>query len=266
LEFSQPRLWVDAHLGWGLVGWVGLLLVSVSYQVVPMFHVTPEYPGWMRGALGKILFILLLAWSVGWLMLSQQMVSEFILALLLLVLLTFVVTTFRLFLKKKRKVRDVTLWFWRASLIGVLGAVIIWFSLEFVPPTWDASIWALMIGALALFAAMAVINAMLYKIAPFLSWFHLQHRQLALGCFSVSVPHMKTFLSDRAVISQFYLWLSGVVCFLLALLLHRQMVYPGAILIAASNLYLFWNLVSIVRLYNKVNRQLTAEAARLVRD
>jgi uncharacterized membrane protein len=77
---------------------------------------------------------------------------------------------------------------------------------------------------------------------------------------------MKTFLSDRAVISQFYLWLSGVVCFLLALLLHRQMVYPGAILIAASNLYLFWNLVSIVRLYNKVNRQLTAEAARLVRD
>jgi hypothetical protein len=47
LPIIQLNVWVDAHLAWGLLGWVGLLLIGVAYQVVPMFHVTPSYPRWV---------------------------------------------------------------------------------------------------------------------------------------------------------------------------------------------------------------------------
>jgi hypothetical protein len=52
------------HIGWGAVGWVGLLIIGVAYQVVPMFQITPEYPRWLRRALVPALAALLLLWSL----------------------------------------------------------------------------------------------------------------------------------------------------------------------------------------------------------
>lgn len=31
------------HVGWGLLGWAGVLLTAVAYVVVPMFQITPPY-------------------------------------------------------------------------------------------------------------------------------------------------------------------------------------------------------------------------------
>ena len=55
-----------------------------------------------------------------------------------------------------------------------------------------------------------VTSGMLLKIMPFLSWFHLQHRQLTRGRLDVRVPHMLTFLPERAARVQ-------LACHLLAL-------------------------------------------------
>ena len=55
---------VRGHIGWALSGWVGLLLLAVSYQVVPMFQVTPEYPAWMKKGLAWWLWLGLLGWSL----------------------------------------------------------------------------------------------------------------------------------------------------------------------------------------------------------
>jgi hypothetical protein len=35
-----------------------------------------------------------------------------------------------------------------------------------------------------------------YKIAPFLAWFHLQHRQIATGGFDIALPHVRALLPD----------------------------------------------------------------------
>ena len=32
----------NIHLGWGIAGWIGLLVVGVAFQVVPMFQITPN--------------------------------------------------------------------------------------------------------------------------------------------------------------------------------------------------------------------------------
>ena len=50
----------DLHLTWGLLGWVGILVVGVAYQVVPMFQLTPAYPARLTRWLAPLLFGLLL--------------------------------------------------------------------------------------------------------------------------------------------------------------------------------------------------------------
>jgi hypothetical protein len=54
--------YTDLHLSWGMLGWVALLLISVSYQVVPMFLVTPEYPPLLRRWLIPLLLMVLVCW------------------------------------------------------------------------------------------------------------------------------------------------------------------------------------------------------------
>jgi hypothetical protein len=57
--------WVDLHLAWGLFGWVGLLILGVAYQVVPMFHVTPAYPAALARWLTPMLFAALVIAGLG---------------------------------------------------------------------------------------------------------------------------------------------------------------------------------------------------------
>jgi len=57
--------WVDVHLAWGLLGWVGLLIVGVAFQVVPMFHVTPPYPEWLSRWLPPVVAAALAVFSLA---------------------------------------------------------------------------------------------------------------------------------------------------------------------------------------------------------
>ena len=257
--------WIDVHVGWGLLGWVGLLLISVSYQVVPMFHVTPDYPEWMCQKLVVALFVLLLIWgAVGIFTLFE--LKGLLLLPVVLGVLAFAAITYRLLQQKRRKVRDVTLYFWRSSLVAVLIAGILWVIGSFFIRESLFSELHLLIGGLTLFAAMSVVQGMLYKIAPFLSWFHLQHRQMSLMQFTISVPHMKAFLPDKWIGIQFYLWLGASAFTLSALFIHDALIYPGATLFVTSNILLFYNLFSVTRLYQQVNRQLLAGGSPVVPD
>lgn len=55
----------DLHALWGVFGWGGLLLVGVSFQVVPMFQVTPLYDRPLPQVLGVAIFLLLVLWTVS---------------------------------------------------------------------------------------------------------------------------------------------------------------------------------------------------------
>ncbi|MCG8426276.1 MAG: hypothetical protein MI754_02830 [Chromatiales bacterium] len=262
LELGNPVPWVDTHLSWGLVGWVGLLLVSVAYQVVPMFHVTPEYPEWLRGYLTKGLFGLLIVWTLVGAVWPTVFYQDILMLLSLGCYVLFALQTLKLFQQKRRKVKDATLLFWRVSLVGIVLAVGLWAVMVLFSDQLSGYLttFVLLIGAVVLLAAVAVINAMLYKIVPFLSWFHLQHRQLALMSFTVSVPHMKAFLADKHVKRQSYLWLASALLLLLAIVVDGVLIYPGALLFVIANLYLFINLALIYRLYRQVSGQLDEAA------
>jgi hypothetical protein len=91
---------------------------------------------------------------------------------------------------------------------------------------------------------MSLINGMLYKIVPFLNWLHLQR-------LISPVPNMKHMLGDKAMAGQFRVHMAALVCVALAVFLPSLTV-PAGLLLAASGLWLEWNLASAVLLYRRL--------------
>lgn len=258
----MPNL-VDGHLGWGLVGWVGLLLLAVSYQVVPMFQVTPEYPVWMRKGLIWWLWVGLFIWSLLLLGANagywSRLVPTFGLIPVVAGFLLFAAVTLGLQQRRRRRLSDVTLMFWRLAMISLLGCLLLWLVGQFFPSIFGSVRYSFLFGLLSLLGVGgAVVNGMLYKIVPFLCWFHLQNRQLALQCLSVPIPNMKEFISDRRAKGQFVLYLLALLLAACAIFLPQWFVRPFALLFAFSNFLLWFNLFRAILRYRDTNRSLIA--------
>jgi hypothetical protein len=178
--------WVQVHLLWGLLGWVGLTLVAVAYQAVPLFHVTPPYPGWLSRALAPLL-ALTLALGSATLLGGRTAESGLALALLALGYAVFAATTLVLQARRSRPRLDATLVHWRLAMGSILAAAL----------AWSLGAPAEPLGVLLLVGVgVGLPSGMLLKIVPFLCWFHLQSRQLALGRFDLRVPHMHRLLPE----------------------------------------------------------------------
>jgi hypothetical protein len=259
-------LYMDLHLSWGMLGWVALLLISVSYQVVPMFQVTPEYPNRLRHRLIPLLLMMLVVWTVASYFAERGLLPNVIadvgFVLLIFGLFLFAAVTVRLQQQRLRRIPDVTLRFWRIGLAAVFGCGIVWILVWILPAFSQSPTVALILGiGLVLGAAVSFLNGMLYKIVPFLSWFHLQNRQLALTCMTVQVPNMKQLLPDRAAYRQFWLHLAALLLLPAAVLQPRWFVYPAGVLLSLSSLLLWLNLVAVVLRYRRSNQELL-EASR----
>jgi len=131
----------DLHVGFGLLGWVGLLVVGVAYQVVPMFQMTPIFPSILTKGLAPALFLLLCLWGVataivppalGWLptMLAILMAAGYAI---------FSVATIYLLWRRKRKAPDPTTLFWLTGLMSLLLCVGLWLVGEMIPGVKAAS-------------------------------------------------------------------------------------------------------------------------------
>jgi hypothetical protein len=74
---------------------------------------------------------------------------------------------------------------------------------------------------------------------PFLSWFHLQHRQIASARLDVPIPHMHSFISERDARLHFSAHLLAV-CLLVASFVEPQLARPGGVALTLSALSLEW--------------------------
>lgn len=180
------------HVAWGLLGWTMVLLIGVSYQVVPMFQLTPPYPRWATRWLGGGLFGSLLLWSLSQLATWPRALELATGLLIALGLTVFGVLTLHLQRQRKRRVSDITLQFWQAGMVCLLAAISLWLLGQMNEGVADSAAYPLALGMLLILGlALSVIIGMLYKIVPFLIWFHLQSN--APG---KRVPHMKEIIRD----------------------------------------------------------------------
>jgi len=200
---------IAAHVGWGLLGWVLLLVVGVAYQVVPMFQITPPYPPRLSRWLAGTLFGLLLLHAVAPLLpqIALLVVDTGIAACILL----FAIATLRLQTKRRRRLPDVTLDFWRLGMLSLILCGAVWLAAQISPALADSDVYPLLLGLLFIAGfALSVVSGMLYKIVPFLAWFHLQAQ---LQARAGSIPTMKDMIAARWMRWQFRVHLAA--CMLL---------------------------------------------------
>ncbi len=257
----QRGVVTDLHAGWALLGWIGILVSGVAFQVVPMFQMTPEYPEWLTRHLNRLVFAALVLWTLAlaWPAAAQAGV----LAAVVLVLgnAAFALVTLDLQRQRKRRLPDVTFSFWRLGMGCLLVTLLFWVVTRAAPEWINDPRTVLLLGAgLVVGFALSVINGMLYKIVPFLVWFHLQNGLLHSGRMGTGfkIPHMKQVLPDAVSRRQFRAHAGAVVLLPLAVLWPDPLIYPFALVLGVSFLLLARNLWAASLLYRRVSQRLAA--------
>jgi len=200
LPWAQPVLadwlaWRMGHFGIGLALWVGGLIAAVSWQVLPMFYLTPAAPKavqWgvlVAGVLSLLGIVAVLGTRAGdlmWLAMAPAAVAAWG---------VHPAVTLWALSKRRRKRADPSVSFWRMGMVcglftgvaAVLAAVL------------DAPSWSVLFAWLSIWGwAGAVVHGMLTRIVPFLVWFH----RFSSLVGHADVPSMRALLprevADRA--------------------------------------------------------------------
>jgi len=242
----------DVHAMWGLLGWISLLIASVSWQVVPMFQITAAYPRPIVRFLAPLLFTLLLLRMVSLLIPVlfsgvQPAPTLAVLAIDLgisLLLILFAANTLWLQYRRKRKISDTHPQYWRVGCFSLIVTILFWWLSQFVD---DAAIAEqLKLVSVVLFIsgfAMSIMTGMLYKIVAFLVWFHLQAvntKRMMAGESLIQVPHMKAVISEKRARLQLKAFLAAL------LSLPFVLTWPSLYLMTG----LLWMLHFMVMLYS----------------
>jgi hypothetical protein len=255
-----PVLWTHAHLTWGFIGWVGILVISVAYVVVPMFQMTPEYPQWMQRWMTKMILVGLLLWASVYLLTISDFTMWKILTTILSYYLAVCLTVFAgitLYLQsqKRRRSTYLTLKFWRLSMVSLLLCTGLWVLGQLWPSLGSWQNFGYLNGMIFIVGfAVSVILGMLYKIIPFLVWLHL----LGQNTRHLKLPNIKEIIPEQRI--RWHLRLHQVLLPLLIGMAIKPVwfVYPAAILFGFSSLLLFFNILTALRIYQQVSMKLLA--------
>jgi len=234
----------DIHAAWGLGGWALTLLAGVAYYVVPMFQLTPAYPTWLARGVPLLLLTVLLFWTAQYFGFSDNTRMVLLLGGLGVAGI-FAAETLHLQSRRRRKVSDTTLLFFRTAMICLLAVLLSVLLFAILPALWAdprAAVWLGMLVLIGVFVS--AISGMLYKIMPFLIWLHLQR----LGGLNSLPPTMNQMISERAMRRQFYVHLGALALLLVAVWLPALARIAGLAFVLDCAL-LALNQVVAVRVY-----------------
>jgi hypothetical protein len=234
----------DIHAAWGLGGWGLMLLTGVAYYVVPMFQLTPAYPASLARGIPWLLLIFLILWTAQLLGFSESARLALLLGGLG-VAGAFAAETLHLQSRRRRKVSDTTLWFFRIAMLSLLALLLSVVLFAMLPALWDdprAAVWLGMLVLAGVFVS--AISGMLYKILPFLVWLHLQR----LGGMNTLPPTMNQMIAEQAMRRQLSVHLGALALLLMAVWLPLLARLAG-LAFALDCALLGWNLFAALRVY-----------------
>lgn len=248
--FPQNRmLWVQIHLTVALLGWVGGLIMAVSWQVIPMFYLAPATnkttKRWLLGMLmlGLVLPLAALFANIetgGWLS-PGKIVAISTLPAALVIWVIHPALVLKSLAARKRKRSDASLLFWKTGLATALLIIPIAIAALILPdPRWQV-----LFGWVAIWGwAGLIMHGMLSRIVPFLVWFHRFSPRVGLE----TVPSMRSLLSQRRIQIGFALHAGSVVLGGLAILFQVDLLAQlTGLVLAATAISLGYMLVHILR-------------------
>jgi hypothetical protein len=240
----------DLHAMWGLSGWVGLLTIGIAYQLIPMFQVTEPYPRLLTNGLAPVVFGLLVLISIS--AATFPRAERPLGVLLLLAYAVFAITTLYLLWTRKRPAADATTLFWRTAMSSLACCGPLWIvQVETGNPALSVTL-----GVLCLFGvAWSSVNGMLYKIIPFLLWYHSQK---SLTATSRIVPKVKDMIPDRVASRQFWAHLAAFALLIAASVRPAAFARVGALAVGVSAAWLAANMFGAIRRYLRVKHMLSS--------
>lgn len=234
-NFSLFRIQTaEIHVAWAIFGMTFNLIMGVTYKVVPMFYVTKNHPLWMSRYGSKIIFSLLIIWTLLFYF------EFFHLIVYLKILLAFMVALFSLitiqrFTTRKRPITDTTILYWKLSMALFFVSAILYALSQLIFLNLDERI-----GMLFGCGFLSLITGMLYKIIPFLTWFHATAKRVP------KVPTMRELLSDSKCRLQFCLHATMVIFFIIGQL------KIALFLLALNGIWILWLILIPVRYFLRV--------------
>lgn len=196
-EFPIERpLITTTHIVLALMGWVGTLIMGVSFHVIPMFYMSSDFANKksriiINSTLASLILVPLSLLS------GHEKLTLWAAVPGIVAMVYFAFELLIIIKNRKRKKADYTLNFWRVAigslLLSLVAIVVLNFSeLEWLP---------VLFGVLSIIGfAMFTTNGMLYKIIPFLVWFHRFSHLVG----KAPVPLLKDILPDEKMKGQFY--------------------------------------------------------------
>lgn len=225
----------DVHSVWSIFGFAGVLIIGVAFQVLPMFYVTPPFKASITVSMVPLIVLSLLVWLV--VNLFSPHLAWIGSLLVTLSFMAFSAMIVKKFYERRRPVSDVTVYYWHLGAALLASGLVMW-----QVNTWTITDYMPIVGVLIGGFILSIISGMLYKIVPFLVWFHLN------GQGHMRIPTMSEMIDKRVSWAQFVLFVITVALFIAAYW-SPSLIKVGAITLFVSMGLLESGLLIALRIY-----------------
>src|SRR3990170_1113260 len=232
--------YLSLHAALGFAGWFAMIIMGVSYKLLPMFTLSYTYKTWPGWAAFSFVNLGILGIIVEFLTNRPFYSTVFI----LIGLIMFSYQVILIMKGRMRKTLDIGL---RHALLSyvyipvaaILGVVI---SLSNMTPDMRQRI-ILIYGFTVLFGCITLlIIGMMYKVVPFLVWFHKYSDKVG----KEKVPLLKDMFSERIGSIQFWFINIGVPNVMVGLYLENQIIVGiGLTIMFIASLLFGYNMFTV---------------------
>ena len=242
------------HAGSGIFGWVLLLIMAVSFQVIPMFHVTPEFPKLARSGLPLLTLIGLFSLFLEMLLDIPLPLANWLLALAATLYATSAIHCLR---NRKRKLPDVVIRYWFVTLGCLIAASLLLATIHFMPQMLSIKLEVLIGMLLGFGFILGLIQGMLLKIVPFLINLHLQRIAMLKPAAMMLLPDHYALISRRQGNIQFRLYLAGLLTLAISFL-YPPLSWSMGVAVLLNWLWIGNAMVSATLAYRRIKLEMLA--------
>ncbi|VAX29023.1 hypothetical protein MNBD_IGNAVI01-3036 [hydrothermal vent metagenome] len=236
--------YLKLHAEVAVIGWVTMVVMGVSYKLIPMFTLSHGYS--MKSS--KWAFWLINIGLVGintFFHFKNNMIEILISTLFIAVGIAFFLFQVYLIYKNRlRKKRDVGIKysvfsFYMLGITTLFGSIFLFTDLSSIPNIY------LIFGYLVFYGYLSMlIVGQMYKIVPFLAWYHKYSSKVGLE----PVPMLKDMFNEKYALASYYLMSTAIVATTVSFIFNIQvaLLFSFGLMFLGSLIFTF-NIATILR-------------------
>ncbi len=236
--------YLNLHAITAFVGWVGMVIMGVSFKLIPMFTLSHGY----KMTFAKISLLITNAGLLGinWIMhYSDTGFYNLVFGTLIFIgVILYLIQIFIIFKKRIRKKLDIGLKF--SAFAFIIFGIVSTLNFSFLFFDYESIVnLTLVYGIIVIYGFFGtLILGQMYKIVPFLVWYHKYSSKVGIEI----VPMLKDMFNEKLAEYQLYLLLGGIVISSSGLLINKGIVVLiGFILLLTNSIIFTINMIKIFR-------------------